>query len=838
MECLTRGFAKSPNKIKLLHKCSLAANENAVFHITNVRHLRGGNLPSRRVLQQIRKDYYVEKSSAESSKSELEKPVNEFDEVITQRPTSITVQMIGRETWPYISEWQKEQLVRRSRRVLPLPVSLTGLGDGQMTRFWRHKMVKALNTLNRIEKQSVMFCEKLPLSVRLFLDNFPEKAKILYPKLYEKYINSKSELATYNENSKLEKPFQFPHNFVEIVKEKHSVFSNDKNHSNDLTTPKRFSDGVIDNDYSNFLKHHNLLQYFATGLKGVKSMEYESEIEGWSFELWRRNYGSPDPNCPSSSVPCSGCGAFLHCTDISIPGYMPNEKFKQLNEKQLHVEQCQRCQFLQHFNVSIDVNVHPKEYPKFISKIYQNKNAMVIIMVDLLDFPCSLWPGIINLIGKRKRIYIVGNKVDLLPKDDQRYLEGVKNSLRKSLYVAGVDQDVNPHVSLISAKTGFGVEELITQLMKDWRPNKDIYLIGCTNVGKSTLFNVLLQSDLCKLRENDLINRATTSFWPGTTLNLLKFPIKKLNDYEIERRWRRLRALQLQHAEEKVLRTKLYRQTRNKQYATLYDRVGMTFRSEIPFTVQSGHPLAKKSVNQQPFNPDNKYFKDCNFFYDTPGTIYKDQILTLLTTEELLKTIPRELITPRTFVIRPLQTLFLGGLGRIDLVHARQHVWFTVFASHYLPIHIVYTEEAKRFYAGYLGTDMLGVPMGGVERLKHWPALFPKEIKLESVNWTQSCADIVLSSAGWVSVTMGPDTECVVRAFTPEGRGIYVRNPPLLSHGFRLRGKRIYGTPCFENKLFTIDNMVDGKLPKRYYEHKEYAHRYSSKSEWPVTTAK
>lgn len=50
----------------------------------------------------------------------------------------------------------------------------------------------------------------------------------------------------------------------------------------------------------------------------------------------------------------------------------------------------------------------------------------------------------------------------------------------------------------------------------------DVYLIGCTNVGKSSLFNALLHSDFCKTEAIDLIQRATVSPWPGTTLNLLK----------------------------------------------------------------------------------------------------------------------------------------------------------------------------------------------------------------------------------------------------------------------------------------------------------------------------
>lgn len=54
-------------------------------------------------------------------------------------------------------------------------------------------------------------------------------------------------------------------------------------------------------------------------------------------------------------------------------------------------------------------------------------------------------------------------------------------------------------MSLISAQTGYGVEELITKLHSIWENKGDVYLIGCTNVGKSTLFNALLRSDYCKV---------------------------------------------------------------------------------------------------------------------------------------------------------------------------------------------------------------------------------------------------------------------------------------------------------------------------------------------------
>ena len=503
---------------------------------------------------------------------------------------------------------------------------------------------------------------------------------------------------------------------------------------------------------------------------------------------------------------------------------MPSEVFKNLSQEQLKEEKCQRCQFLLHFNVALNVTVKSDQYPELIAKI-QDRKALIVIMVDLLDFPCSVWPGIVNLIGENHKIYIVGNKADLLPKDDNLYLERALTCLKKSLQSIGIERKTKViDVSLISAKTGWGVEDLVTRLMRDRQTGEDVYLIGCTNVGKSTLFNALMQSDLCKLRDVDLISRATTSVWPGTTLNLLKFPIREPTGWQLQLRVNRLKAVQRSDIKQNILKRILYKKTGEIRYATLSGRIGTTFRSEIPFTLQSGHPFARKSQTQQPFDQNNKYFRDSDFFCDTPGTIYKDQILSLLTTEELLRTIPREMITPRTFSLRPLQSLFIGGLGRIDLSHSRQQVWFTVFASHYLPIHVVHTEEANRFYNTYLGTDMLGVPIGGPNRLDQWPQMTPKEFVLDGVNWNQSCADIVLSTAGWVAITFGPDTKCVVKAFTPEGRGIFVRRPPLLPFAFQLRGKRIIGTPCFENKLFTVDDLFHRRPDRTSKNIKHFAH--------------
>lgn len=186
----------------------------------------------------------------------------------------------------------------------------------------------------------------------------------------------------------------------------------------------------------------------------------------------------------------------------------------------------------------------------------KDKNALVILLVDLIDFPCSVWPGIIDIIGSQRPVFIVGNKVDLLPQDSRKYLDHIQACLENGLIDAGFSAANIKHTCLISAETNYGIEDLITNLHELWPSRGDVYLIGCTNVGKSTLFNALLRSDYCKSKASNIIKRATASIWPGTTLRMLKFPIlrpsysrlfeRQLRLHSHNRQYRELRKLKKQ----------------------------------------------------------------------------------------------------------------------------------------------------------------------------------------------------------------------------------------------------------------------------------------------------
>jgi ribosome biogenesis GTPase A len=84
---------------------------------------------------------------------------------------------------------------------------------------------------------------------------------------------------------------------------------------------------------------------------------------------------------------------------MAIPGYLPSELFKQQDAVSLRSVVCQRCHFMRFYNTALNVIVSPDDYPKLMAHL-KDKVALIVLMIDLLDFPCSIWPGIMDIVGK------------------------------------------------------------------------------------------------------------------------------------------------------------------------------------------------------------------------------------------------------------------------------------------------------------------------------------------------------------------------------------------------------------------------------------------------------
>ncbi|GBP77407.1 Nitric oxide-associated protein 1 [Eumeta japonica] len=626
-----------------------------------------------------------------------------------------------------------------------------------------------------IKKMEVASSRPLPISLKYFV----EKERLLEEEIDESLTEPEPE-----------KQFHLPFAKTSQLSGRDNV---SVGHENILKNENQF-------DRSNIGKWMTNYEYF-DDTKLNESEWRDDESDEVNITEWSKYYGTPDPNEKVSTITCGGCGAFMHCSDTSIPGYLPSEIFKGRSPNEMKEMECQRCHFLKEYNIALDVNVEPEEYEKLLESIRHVK-SLVVMMVDLLDFPCSIWPGIVDIIGTNRPIIIVGNKVDLIPGDSVGYLKRIENSLIRELKRTKLRDANIKHVSLISAKTGYGVEELITAMFETWLAKGDVFLIGCTNVGKSSLFNALLQSDYCKVHAVDIIKRATVSRWPGTTLNLLKFPINRPSDWKIYTRTHRLKSeAKLLKLEEEIRKNQLG--GKNKFIRTLIGHIGRTFSNPRHL-----NELTHNKSEDKPLSIDERdpIFAKSKWFYDTPGVIHPDQVLSFLTTEELILAIPKQTIKPKTYYLFKGHTIFIGGLARVDFVDCTEACRFTVFCSNELPITITKTEDACEIYEAFLGTDLFGVPIGGKQRLSNWPGLqcHPTVLEFNGEGPKVCCGDLVLSTIGWVSITAKKDTICKVIAWTMQARGIHIRHPSMLPFAINLKGRRIQNTPAYgPGRVFT-----------------------------------
>lgn len=399
-----------------------------------------------------------------------------------------------------------------------------------------------------------------------------------------------------------------------------------------------------------------------------------------------------------------------------------------------------------------------------------------------------------------QHVYIF--QVDLIPGDSYGYLKRIEQCLMSEIKKTKLKDANIKYLSLISAKSGYGVEDLISAMFKIWLYKGDVFLIGCTNVGKSSLFNALLQSDYCKVQAADIMKRATVSRWPGTTLNLLKFPINRPSEHKIIQRSIRLKSVAKLIKYEEDIRQAQVQGKLPPTLPSLMGHIGRTFTDLDKFHYDS------VAISEMGLNENNKLFAHSKWFYDTPGIIHPDQVLSCLTTEELLVTLPKMLIRPQTYYLYEGSTIFIGGLARIDFIECPTPCRFTIFCSEALPITITKTDDAEEIYNEFLGTELFVAPSGGAERLKHWPGLKKHSDVLEFAGEgpKMCCGDIVLSSIAWVAVTCKKDLVCKVQAWTPGARGVHSRKPSLLPFAINLKGARIRDTPAYMLGRVFVEN--------------------------------
>ena len=206
---------------------------------------------------------------------------------------------------------------------------------------------------------------------------------------------------------------------------------------------------------------------------------------------------------------CIGCGAPIQTKYKDKLGYTPQSAL----EKGMEIGElyCQRCFRLRHYNEITDVQLTDDDFLRLLHEV-GDSNALVVNVVDIFDFNGSIIPGLPRFVAGND-VLLVGNKKDILPKS-------VKTSkVTQWLTERAHEEGLRPvDVVLTSAQNKQAIKELIEKI-EQYRKGRDVYVVGVTNVGKSTLINAIIQEIT---GDKEVI---TTSRFPGTTLDKIEIPL-------------------------------------------------------------------------------------------------------------------------------------------------------------------------------------------------------------------------------------------------------------------------------------------------------------------------
>ena len=207
---------------------------------------------------------------------------------------------------------------------------------------------------------------------------------------------------------------------------------------------------------------------------------------------------------------CPGCGALIQDIDKSKQGYVPEQVL--LNCEPEKVVYCQRCFRIRNYHDVASNDLPSEDYLKVLSEINAT-DSLIVLIVDVFDFSGSFLPNIKRITGQND-VILAANKVDLLPQSTNK--EKILSWIDMMLKEEGLN--VLDSI-LISSKKNIFIDELIDLIMKH-KGNRDVYIVGSSNVGKSKLINQILK----RLDGTDG-DALTVSYAPNTTLNFVGFPL-------------------------------------------------------------------------------------------------------------------------------------------------------------------------------------------------------------------------------------------------------------------------------------------------------------------------
>ncbi|MBQ6135131.1 MAG: ribosome biogenesis GTPase YqeH [Bacilli bacterium] len=194
---------------------------------------------------------------------------------------------------------------------------------------------------------------------------------------------------------------------------------------------------------------------------------------------------------------CEGCGVLLQDENVLQEGYTTS----------LENKICQRCFRMKHYGEYQTVTKSNEEYLQILKTVGETKD-LVLYVTDLLNLEKNI--GEIRSLIPNKMILVL-NKRDALPKSisDEKLIQYLE---KEEIHFE--------EVIVVSTVKNYNIDYLFRRI-KFYQTSKNVYVVGHTNAGKSSLINKLIEN------YSDNTQELTMSALPSTTLNMVRIDINE-----------------------------------------------------------------------------------------------------------------------------------------------------------------------------------------------------------------------------------------------------------------------------------------------------------------------
>ena len=192
---------------------------------------------------------------------------------------------------------------------------------------------------------------------------------------------------------------------------------------------------------------------------------------------------------------CFGCGIKLQNENILNLGYTPN----------LENKLCMRCFKVKNYGETSSISTNKEDYISILEKISRTMD-LVVYVVDVLNIKENL-----NDIKDylKNDIILVLNKWDVLPK-----------SVKEEKIISYLKEKYDfKEILAVSSLKNYHLDSLMN-LIKKHQKSPNVYVVGETNAGKSSLLNKIIGN------YSELTPDLTISSMPETTLETIKIKLK------------------------------------------------------------------------------------------------------------------------------------------------------------------------------------------------------------------------------------------------------------------------------------------------------------------------